>query len=145
MSEYRHALVGTRLPEGAYTIDPDEHRVFCEAVFHPGWTSELAHPLFLHLVAHCGKGMELDAFFRLIGTALEAGVTFGQGQLDYHQPLRVGASYRVLTDIRDVQTKRGRKRGAFDVVTCHSRVFDETDAMVGESHESYVVPSQEAA
>jgi hypothetical protein len=135
----RNGLVGTRLPEGSFTIDPDQHRIFTDNVFAGPWEHEHAHPLFLHLVAHCGKGMPLEEFFALIGTELDAGVTFGQGTLTYHRPLTIGATYRVITEIADVTRKHGRRRGAFDVVTCHIDVYDGDD-LVGVSRESYVVP-----
>ena len=136
----RSALIGRRLPPGSFTIDPEAHRAFTDNVFAGPWTEEVAHPLFLHLVAHCGKGMPLEEFFALIGTELDAGVTFGQGTLTYHQPLKIGATYRVITEIAGVERKHGRRRGAFDVVTCHINVFDEAGELVGVSHESYVVP-----
>jgi acyl dehydratase len=135
----RDELIGHRL-EGSFTIDPEAHRVFTDAVFAGDWQGQVAHPLFLHLVAHCGKGMPLEEFFDLLGTELESGVTFGEGRLDYHAPLQIGATYRVQTEIADVERKHGRRRGAFDVVTCRIRVFDADDTLVGVSHESYVVP-----
>ena len=109
-------------------------------MFAGPWTQEVAHPLFLHIVAHCGKGMPLEEFFALIGTELEAGVTFGQGTLTYHQPLKIGATYRVTTEIVGVERKHGKRRGAFDVVTTQQRVFDEQGTLVGTSRESYIVP-----
>lgn len=140
LAKARSELIGRTLPAGSFTIDPEAHRVFTDNVFAGPWTGELAHPMFLHLTAHCGKGMPLEEFFALIGTALEAGVTFGQGTLTYHQPLKIGATYRVLTEIHDVERKHGRRRGAFDVVTCHINVFDAAGELVGVSRESYVVP-----
>jgi acyl dehydratase len=139
----RQSLIGTRLPEGSFTIDPEAHRTFTDAVFAEGWESDVAHPMFLHLVAHCGKGMPLEEFFELLGTRLESGVTFGQGRLQFLAPLRVGATYRVVTDIAAVEHKEGRRRGPFDVVTCHIDVFDADGTHVGVSDESYVVPSTE--
>lgn len=136
----RSALIGRVLPEGSFTIDADAHKVFTDNVFAGPWTGELAHPLFLHLTAHCGKGMPLEEFFALIGTKLDAGVTFGQGTLEFHAPLRIGATYRVITEIADVERKHGRRRGAFDVVTCHINVYDTGGTLVGVSRESYVVP-----
>jgi hypothetical protein len=138
------SLVGTRLPEGSFTIEPEAHRVFTDAVFAGPWPYETAHPLFLHIVAHCGKGMPLDEFFALIGTELEAGVTFGQGKLEYLQPLRIGATYRVATEIVGVERKHGRRRGPFDVVTTRQDVFDAAGTLAGVSTESYVVPKEAA-
>ena len=136
----RIALIGRTLPAGSFTIDAEAHRVFTDNVFAGPWSGEIAHPLFLHLVAHCGKGMPLEEFFALIGTELEAGVTFGQGTLEFHQPLKIGGTYRVITEIAGVERKHGSRRGAFDVVTTHQRVFDEHDTLVGTSNESYIVP-----
>jgi acyl dehydratase len=138
------SLVGTRLPAGTFTIEPEAHRVFTDAVFAGPWRHELAHPLFLHIVAHCGKGMALEEFFALIGTELEAGVTFGQGRLEYLQPLRIGETYRVETEIVAVERKHGRRRGPFDVVTTRQRVLDAAGTPVGVSTESYVVPKEAA-
>ncbi len=145
MSDYRRSLVGVRLPEGRFTVEESLHRMFCEAVFASGWESEYAHPLFLYLAAHCGKGMSLSAFFKLLGTELEAGVTFGEGALEFHQAVRIGAEYRVHTTIADVVTKVGRRRGAFDVVTCDSDVLDLEGQLVGTSREAYIVPAAEGS
>ena len=136
----RSGLIGHQLPPGSFTIEPDAHKAFTDNVFAGPWTDEIAHPLFLHLVAHCGKGMPLEEFFALIGTKLEAGVTFGEGRLEYRSPLRIGATYRVVTEIVGVERKHGKRRGAFDVVTCHINVYDGDGDVVGVSHESYVVP-----
>jgi len=143
MIQNRSALIGHTLPAGSFTIDPEAHRVFADAVFAGPWSGEIAHPMFLHLVAHCGKGMPLEEFFALIGTELDAGVTFGQGRLEFTAPLKIGATYSVVTEIAAVEHKHGRRRGAFDVVTCHIRVYDAGGALAGVSHESYVVPSPE--
>lgn len=134
----REELVGTTW-QGGFTIDPAVHEKFCRAVFADGWTGENAHPLFLHLVAHCGKGVPLDEFFAALGTELEAGVTFGEGRLESRLPLRIGESYRVVTTVDAVVQKTGR-RGAFDVVTCRIEMRNGNDDLVGVSHESYVVP-----
>lgn len=139
--EQRKALLGTRL-EGRFAIDPDEHRIFTDAVFAPGWQGEVAHPMLMHLVAHCGKGIPLEEFFLMMGTELAAGVTFGQGRLEFRKPLLIGAEYRVVTEFVDVVRKHGRTRGPFDVVTCRIEVSDGADDLVGVSHESYVVPDQ---
>lgn len=139
-SEGREGLVGVQLPEGQFTIDPEAHRVFTDAVFAGAWEDELAHPLFMHIVAHCGKGMSLEEFFTLIGTELASGVTFGQGVLEYHAPLRIGETYRVESEIASVERKRGRRRASFDVVTCLMHVYDSAGALIGTSRESYVVP-----
>jgi acyl dehydratase len=138
----RKSLIGTRL-EGRFTIDPSEHRTFTEAVFAPGWTGEVAHPMYLHLVAHCGKGIPLDEFFALMGTELAAGVTFGQGRLDYLKPLLIGSEYDVVTEFVEVTRKHGRTRPTFDLVTCRIEVRDGNGEVVGVSHESYVVPAEQ--
>jgi hypothetical protein len=138
----RDALVGTTW-RGGFTIDPAVHEKFCQAVFADDWTGEDAHPLFLHLVAHCGKGVPLDEFFAALGTELEAGVTFGEGRLESHRPLRIGESYRVVTTVDSVVQKSG-KRGPFDVVTCRIEMRNADDDLVGVSHESYVVPLEQS-
>lgn len=124
---------------GSFTIDERDHARFCAAVFAPDWQGPFAHPVFLHLVAHCGKGVELADFFAAIGTSLEAGVTFGEGRLESLRPLVVGATYAVSTVVVDVLRKSGR-RGAFDVVTCRIEVRDDADRLCGLSTESFIVP-----
>jgi hypothetical protein len=134
----RATLVG-RTWRGGFTIDPAAHDKFCRAVFAEAWSEDDAHPLFLHLVAHCGKGLPLDEFFAELGTELEAGVTFGEGRLESYIPLRIGATYRVDTTVHAVERKAGR-RGPFDVVTCRIEMRNDDHQLVGVSHESYVVP-----
>lgn len=125
--------------EGGFTITPEAHATFCAAVFVDRWSSPEAHPLFLHLVAHCGKGISLEEFFHALGTELAAGVTFGQGRLESLIPLRIGATYRVVTEVADVRRKQGR-RWSFDLVTCRIEVFDADGDLAAVSHESYVIP-----
>jgi hypothetical protein len=136
--ELRHDLIG-RSWEGSFTIDPEAHRKFCSAVFVDDWDRQEAHPLFLHLVAHCGKGVSLEEFFRVLGTELAAGVTFGEGRLESRRPLRIGETYRVVTRIDDVVRKKG-SRGPFDLITCRIEMIADPDEVVGVSHESFVVP-----
>lgn len=140
----RAALVGTRLPDGRHTIEPDAHRRWVQATYGEPWASPFAHPVYLFLVAHCGMGISLTAFFELIGTRLEDGVMFGQGDLEQRRPLRVGGSYRVATEIAAVERKQGAALGPFDLVTCRLEVGDEA-GVAGVSLESYVVPLREPA
>lgn len=125
--------------EGRFTITPEAHAKFCAAVFVDDWSAPEAHPLFLHLVAHCGKGVSLEEFFDALGTQLTAGVTFGQGRLESLIPLRIGATYRVVTEVADVERKQGRQ-WPFDLVTCRIQVFDSAGELAALSHEAYVIP-----
>lgn len=124
---------------GSYTIDPVEHARFCAATFAENWTSPTAHPIYLHLVAHCGKGVDLTTFFAAIGTSLESGVTFGEGRLQTHHPLVIGQTYTVNTEVTQSVRKAGR-RGPFDIVTCSIDVADSAGRICGTSTEAFIVP-----
>jgi hypothetical protein len=127
---------------GSFTIDPAEHARFCRATFATDWNDPTAHPIFLHLVAHCGKGVDLTTFFAALDTSLEAGVTFGEGRLESLRPLRIGDSFEVTTTVVSSERKSGR-RGPFDVVTCRIEVRDQAAVLCGISTESFIVPRGE--
>lgn len=135
----RARLVGTSLPGGEYTIEAEAHRRWVAAVFADGWQSDIAHPMYLHLVAHCGMGLPIADFFELIGTTIDGGVMFGEGRLEFIRPLRIGARYRVLARIAAVERKSGGTLGTFDALTCRIDVAD-AEGVAGVSYETYVVP-----
>jgi N-terminal half of MaoC dehydratase len=124
---------------GSFTVDPVDHARFCAATFAEDWTAPTTHPIYLHLVAHCGKGVDLTTFFAALGTSLEAGVTFGEGRLETHHPLLVGETYAVNTAVTECVRKSGR-RGPFDVVTCRIEVSDPAGVVCGTSTEAFIVP-----
>jgi hypothetical protein len=133
-------FVGYRFPDGHYTIDPEAHRQFVEAV--GGSTSErgTAHPVFGFLVAHCGMGLTFEEFMALLGAPIDAGALFGQEDLVLERPLRVGEMFTVRGSIVEARSTTGSRAGAMDLVTCGLEVVDAQGQIACRSRETYVIP-----
>jgi hypothetical protein len=134
------ALVGTKIPDGSYRIRPEDHAKAVAAVHAGDWEFDVAHPIYGHLANHCGMGWELHEFFELVGADLDSGVMYGQGDITYHRPIRIGVDYRVRGHIASAERKTGSRVGSFDLVTLHLELVDEDDGLVAVSEETFVFP-----
>ncbi len=133
-------FLGYQLPGGSYTVDPDKHAQFLDAVDAEPSPSGNAHPMFGFLAAHCGMGLTFPQFMVLLEAPLDAGALFGQEDLQLRRPLRIGETVSVRGSIVEARSTRGSKAGAFDLVTCGLELVDAAGTVVCTSRETYVIP-----
>jgi hypothetical protein len=137
-------LVGHRFPDGAYTIDREEHTRLCEYVGAPPLPDDEAHPAYGHIATHVGKGVTFTEFIELLEAPLDAGFLFAGGSIEYLEPLRVERPYAVRGGISAIEPREGRKTGPFEIVTTQIELVDEeTGRVVCRSTESTIVPRKE--
>lgn len=145
--EELEALVGTEFPGGTFTITDDKNDAFVAAVHGDaaaqGLEGGLAHPMFGHMAAHAGKGVDVGQFFAMCGASLEDGVVFGEGGLEFHAPLRTGVPYTVTGTVETVARKTGARTGTFDAVTTRLEMRDLDGSLVVVSRETTIFPRRE--
>ena len=137
--ERLESLVGYELPVGEYCIAVSEHERTVGALHRKDYDYEVAHPIYAHLAPHCGMGLTLDEFFKLLDFPLDGGALYGEGDLTYHQAMHVGVKYVVKGQVASVERKKGIRTGIFDLVTLRLELFD-VDELVVTSLETYVLP-----
>ena len=136
-------LAGHTFPDGSFNLDGARNTAFVGAIHGDeagiSLPLDVAHPMFAHLATHCGMGVTLEEFFRMVGAEMDSGVLFGEGTLTFGTSLRVDTTYRVTGGISRVERKEGRRTGTFDAITVFLELFDGA-ARVCSSEETYIFP-----
>jgi acyl dehydratase len=138
-------LVGTEFPLGTFTIEEHEHWLCADAVLSPPLPEGIAHPMYGYYAAVAGMGKSLKEIFADAGATADDGPMFGEAGLEFHKPLRVGATYSVTGRYTSAIRKHGKRAGVFDIVEFQLEVTDETSAVVVVSVNSFVYPRREVA
>ena len=137
-------FLGCTLPGGTFTVEPDKHALFLEAVDAEPSPSGNAHPMFAFFAAHNGMGFTFPQFMQFLEAPLDVGALFGQEDLQLLRPLRIGETVSVRGSIVEARNTSGAKTGSFDLVTCGLEVVDSAGAVVCTSRETYVIPRKSA-
>ncbi len=137
------ALVGYELPVGQYCITPDDHQKTVRAIHQEEYAFEVAHPVYAHLAPHCGMGFKIDEFFDFVDFPMDGGALYGEGDLTYHKPIRIGVTYTVRGRVASAERKHGVRTGIFDLITLHLELFDSSKELIVTSLETYVFPRSE--
>ena len=133
-------LIGLEFPSGEFTISDWEHWLCADAIMSPPLPDGLAHPMYGYYAAVTGMHPSLDEIFAYAHSSADAGVMFGEAGLEYHQPLRVGATYRVEGGFTKVDRKTSSRLGIMDLITFELRVIAEDGALVAVSSNTFVYP-----
>lgn len=135
---------GYKLPGGVFTVEPDKHALFLEAVEAEPSPIGHAHPMFSFIAAHNGMGLTFPQFMELLEAPLDAGALFGQEDLNIMRPLRIGETVAVRGSIVEARSTKGAKAGSFDLVTCGLELIDDSGTVICTSRETYVIPRRAA-
>ena len=139
------SVTGYEFPGGEVTVEPYEHWLACDAVLAEPTRSGPANPMYVYYAALAGMGISLDELFALVGATADDGVMFGEAGIEVHEPLVVGATYRVSGTITDIERKSGRRAGVFDIVSFALELHDDAGRHVGTSTNSFVFPRGSAS
>jgi hypothetical protein len=136
--DYSH-LVGHRFPGGTVTVPGWLDLLWRDAVLAdpPG---DVVHPGLAYLAAVQGAGVTFQDIFDLAGATAESGPMFGEQTLMFEAPLRVDTEYAVEGEITDVIRKRGRRAGAFDLLTFELRLLNAAGDVVATNVNTFVFP-----
>ncbi len=143
MSDYSH-LEGHRFPGGTYTLPPYVSWLWADAALAEP-DPDTAHPSLGYFVALQGMGVSIQEIFDLLGASADSGVMFGENELEFAQPVRPGATYRVEAEIAAVERKAGKRAGSFDKLTFVARVSEQGSGdPVVTSTNTWIIPRKES-
>jgi hypothetical protein len=132
------ALIGRKLPEGGYRIEPGESAMLRHAVYAE--PDPQPHPIYAFVAGQGGLGISVDELLELFGTTAAEGPLLGECRLELPGDLEVGQAYRVTGEILDARRKHGRQLGTFDVITFQVELADLGGSVVARCRETFVVP-----
>ena len=132
-------VVGHRFPGGTVTIEPWRAWLLNDLILSPKMPDGIAHPIWAYMAGMAGQGVSIPELFELMHATAADGPMLGEFALEWHEPLRVGATYNVRGGITGVDRKTGRRAGTFDIQTYTVEILDG-DRLVAVSTNSLVYP-----
>jgi hypothetical protein len=125
---------------GSYTLPPYVCWLWSDAAALP--PLDQAHPALTYLIATYGLGVGVKDILALMDASAEdGGVTFGEFGVQYHRPLRSGASYECDGEVLGVERKRGRRAGVFDKLTFRVTIREQgSDETVAVCRNAWIFP-----
>ena len=118
-------LVGYEFPGGMYTIERWESFLVNDVTAEPPRNDGIAHPVFGFIAPLGAMGITYQEFFDLCRAESNDAIRAGSYDFEYHKPLREDATYRVTGSILEVDRKRGKRAGLFDLVRFRLKMIDE--------------------
>lgn len=137
-------LLGVPFPEGTFTIAPYEHWLCADAILSPELGEGVAHPMYGYYVAVTGMGISLDELFARCHSSADDGIMFGEGAIEWHGPLRIGATYTVNGGFTRIVRKESARIGVMDLITFELTVADGDGIPVAVSRNTFIYPRREA-
>jgi hypothetical protein len=134
----RGDLVGHRFPGASVSLPTHVAWLWADCVGGDPRAS-LAHPSAAYLLGLRGTGLGVDELLELFGSGPEAGPLLGGCGFSFHRPLLAARSYRGEGEVVAVESKRGRRAGAFDLVTFEVALHDRDEASIDCSY-TWVIP-----
>lgn len=133
-------LLGLEFPPGEYTITDWEHWLCADAIQSPALPTGAAHPMYGYYTAIIGMHPSLDEIFAYAHSSADEGVMFGEAGLEFHQPLRIGETYRVEGGFTKVVRKTSSRLGAMDLISFELRMFSADGTLAATSTNTFVYP-----
>ena len=131
-------LIGWRFPGGSYTIPHWENFLVTDVMCSPQLPDNLAHPAYCFQAPLAGMGISYAEFFDVCRAESDDAIRAGEYDFEIHQPLREGEHYSIQGEIIDVERKRGRRTGPFDLVTFRLEMLDTADRLCVVATNSWV-------
>lgn len=136
----RARLVGYKFPGGEFLVQPHERWLSHEAIRSFDLPEPILHPSWILMGGLRGMGMSIDDLIRLADSDPEAGVVFGETELEQFQPLVAGARYVVSGEITDMRRRTSQRAGVIDLLDFRLDISDESGELVATHTETFVFP-----
>lgn len=136
------SLPGTALPEGTFTISPEDAQRVIEVVGGDPPRGGEAHPLWAYVAPQRGIGISVGDICRLAEFDIADGPMLGSSHLEYHAPIEVDVPYRVTGEVLGIERKHGRS-GTFDVLEFREELRSQDGRTVAASTSTYILPRKE--
>lgn len=135
-------LAGHQLPPGSARLEPYQNWLLHDA-FYAEPRSE-PHPVAAFVLANRGIGISLKDLFALFGSDINDGPLLAESAIELHRPLAEDADYEVRGTVESVESRRSRRIGPFDRITCRFDLFEAGDLAATVTN-VFAVPRPEAA
>jgi hypothetical protein len=135
-------LAGAPLPEGTFTITPQEQARLIDAL--GGGAADGAHPVWAYIATQRGIGISVADLCALADFDVNDGPMLGSVELTYAGRIEIGVPYRVTGEVVGVERKVGRKAGTFDVMTFREHLLDPDGVEVASSTNTFILPRRTA-
>lgn len=136
-------LPGTELPAGSFTVTAEEDARVLEVVGGPSAPGGEAHPLWAYIAPQRGIGIGVAEICALADFDVADGPMLGSSELEMHEPILIGAPYRVTGRVLSIERKNG-SIGTFDVLAFREDLVAEDGTLVAASTSTYILPRKEA-
>lgn len=141
----RARLVGYKLPGGEFRVQPHERWLSHDAMRSGEIPAPLLHPSWILLGGLRGMGMSIDDLIRLADSEPDAGVVFGETELEQLEPLVAGQRYLVGGEITDLRRRTSRRAGVIELLDFRLDIRNEAGDLVATHTETFVFPRDDAA
>lgn len=137
-------VVGHRFPGATITTHGHLTWLWADAV-GAKQDPEHVHPSYILLMSLLGTGVEVPEILALVEFSFDQGALAGGYEIEYLAPLRPDVAYRVEAEVSEIERKRGRRMGTFDVFRYTVRVIDpESQEVAVTNTTTWMIPRREA-
>jgi hypothetical protein len=136
--EQMQDVVGHRFPGGTFTIEAWENVLLSDVMGVEPLPDGIAHPAYLFHAPLAGVGVRVADIFELCRAESDEAVRAGEYRWVLHEPLRVGATYRMSGGFTGVERKEGRRGGLMDIVSFEIDAHDEAGTLVASTLSSWI-------
>jgi hypothetical protein len=140
----RERLVGHKFPGGEFRVQPHERWLSHDAMLNPDIPEPILHPSWILIGGLRGMGISIDDLIRLADSEPEAGVVFGETELEQFEPLVADQRYLVSGEITDMRRRVSQRAGVIDLVDFRLDIRNEAGGLVATHVETFVFPRGEA-
>lgn len=141
----RARLVGYRFPGGEFRVQPHERWLSHDAMLSHDIPEPTLHPSWILLGGLRGMGMSIDDLIRLADSDPEAGVVFGEAELEQYEPLVADRRYLVTGEITDMRRRTSQRAGVIDLLDFRLDIRTEAGDLAASHTETFVFPRSEGA
>lgn len=110
------SVAGISLSGMTYTISPTENARLCESVGATPSADGSAHPIYFYVATQVGMGQTVAGLCAICRFDVQDGPLLGGCQVEFAEPLKVGAEYAVTGEIVSLTRKSSKKLGVIDLL-----------------------------
>lgn len=115
-------VAGYSLSGTSYTISVEENARLCASVGLTPAADGSAHPIYFYVATQVGMGQTVAGLCALCAFDVQDGPLLGGCEVEFAEPLAVGAEYAVTGEIVSLVRKSSRKLGVIDLLEYRLRL-----------------------
>lgn len=140
----RERLLGYKFPGGEFRVQPHERWLSHDGMRSVDIPEPILHPSWILLGGLRGMGMSIDDLIRLADSEPDAGVVFGETELEQFEPLRADQRYLVSGEITDLRRRVSQRAGVIDLLDFRLDIKSEAGELVASHTETFAFPRGDA-